>query len=224
MKPNAWIQMAATCVATGLAASPGLGEIVDSGPVNITVVRNFTGINLNLVTGEVTQLTNNSDADVFIFELNNEWRFANLDRLEGGGIIAETELGPALVLERGDFVGPGLAIQPGGGVRSDFNFDDVEGAYLGVLFENEATGTLHYGWVELTLPSSGDGVITRYAYNSTPGEGLVILSTPDFNGDGVVDADDLATLLGAFGTPDADLTGDGTTDATDLAALIGAWG
>ncbi len=46
----------------------------------------------------------------------------------------------------------------------------------------------------------------------------------DLSGDGLVDAQDLATLLGAWGTPAADLDGDGQTNATDLAAMLGAWG
>ncbi len=47
--------------------------------------------------------------------------------------------------------------------------------------------------------------------------------SPDLNGDGAVNAADLAILLGAWGTTGADLDGTGTTDAADLAALLGAW-
>jgi hypothetical protein len=47
---------------------------------------------------------------------------------------------------------------------------------------------------------------------------------PDLNGDGTVDAADLASLLGAWGTSSGDVNDDGTTDAADLAALLGAWG
>lgn len=46
----------------------------------------------------------------------------------------------------------------------------------------------------------------------------------DLNGDGQVGAADLATLLGAWGSPAADLDGNGTTDAADLSVLLGAWG
>lgn len=45
----------------------------------------------------------------------------------------------------------------------------------------------------------------------------------DLNCDGVVDAADLALLLGGWGTPSADITDDGTTDSVDLAVLLGAW-
>jgi hypothetical protein len=50
----------------------------------------------------------------------------------------------------------------------------------------------------------------------------------DLNGDGVVNAADLATLLGSWGplpgSNPADLNGDGIVNASDLALLLGAWG
>lgn len=47
----------------------------------------------------------------------------------------------------------------------------------------------------------------------------------DLNGDGIVSADDLAILLGAWGnTSPGDLNGDGIVGADDLALLLGAWG
>lgn len=46
----------------------------------------------------------------------------------------------------------------------------------------------------------------------------------DLNGDGSVDAKDLATMLGGWGGAAGDLDGNGTTDAGDLALLLGNWG
>ncbi len=49
--------------------------------------------------------------------------------------------------------------------------------------------------------------------------------SPDINGDGVVDAADLAALLGTWGEDGpGDLNSDGDTDAQDLAVLLGSWG
>jgi hypothetical protein len=49
-------------------------------------------------------------------------------------------------------------------------------------------------------------------------------SPADLDGDGDVDAADLATLLSQWGTAgSADLDGDGAVGATDLATLLGAW-
>lgn len=48
----------------------------------------------------------------------------------------------------------------------------------------------------------------------------------DIDGDGSVNASDLAILLGAWGgpSPASDLDASGTVDASDLAILLGAWG
>ena len=51
----------------------------------------------------------------------------------------------------------------------------------------------------------------------------------DLDGDGVVNAVDLAILLGNWGPvppnePAADLNGDGMVNAADLAILLGNWG
>jgi hypothetical protein len=47
----------------------------------------------------------------------------------------------------------------------------------------------------------------------------------DLNGDGVVNAADLAILLGAWGSAGpGDLDGDGVVGSSDLAVLLGAWG
>jgi len=55
---------------------------------------------------------------------------------------------------------------------------------------------------------------------------VVQICIGDINGDGIVDAADLAELLGAWGTSDegADLNNDGIVNAVDLAILLGAWG
>ncbi|MBL9119552.1 MAG: hypothetical protein JNL80_06545 [Phycisphaerae bacterium] len=60
-------------------------------------------------------------------------------------------------------------------------------------------------------------------------DSVVLVSTcsADLNGDGVVDAQDLAILLGAWGStsdPASDINYSGLTDATDLAILLGSWG
>ena len=53
-----------------------------------------------------------------------------------------------------------------------------------------------------------------------------ITRSPDLDGDGVVGASDLARVLGAWGTmnAEADLDFDGVIGAGDLSMLLGAWG
>ncbi len=70
------------------------------------------------------------------------------------------------------------------------------------------------------------GVFANVFYDSVS---MIASSSPpcpaDFDGSGVVDAADLATLLAAWGGPGVtDLDGDGATGAGDLAILLAAWG
>jgi hypothetical protein len=81
------------------------------------------------------------------------------------------------------------------------------------------------------------GGISAVYVGRTPTSGYTIISgsgldwsgpigggpAADLNGDGSVNATDLAILLGGWGTADGDVNGDGTTDASDLAELLGAW-
>ncbi|MGF1634881.1 MAG: PEP-CTERM sorting domain-containing protein [Phycisphaerae bacterium] len=152
-------------------------QVVFSGPVDIPLVRDFTGTAINLVTGAVNtsnNAPNDSVADFIVFDVVGEWRFANLDNDPAGLVAIAPDSTSIALLAPGDFVGPGLPLWPLGGGNSDGRFDNVFPSYVGLLFENEASGTFHYGWVELELPATGPGRVTGYAYNATPLTGLVI--------------------------------------------------
>jgi hypothetical protein len=83
------------------------------------------------------------------------------------------------------------------------------------------TGLSSNGWLTLRAADTGNSIYTiaRIFLGSTANA-----CPSDLNQDGSVNASDLATLLGAWGTGGADINGDGTTNASDLAALLGAWG
>jgi glucose/arabinose dehydrogenase len=79
---------------------------------------------------------------------------------------------------------------------------------------------------ELYIVDHGSAT-TGQIFKIIPATGEVTCPTPcpaDLNGDGSVDAADLAVLLGAWGSPKGDVNGDGTTDAADLAVVLGSWG
>jgi len=156
---------------------------------------------------------------------------ANLDWFEGGGLIGNDAGDRAKLMQPGDVVEvrPDQPLLPGGGIRTFGDFDDVESAFVGLFFENEATGTLHHGWVQLTLPSSGNGVITRFAYESDP-ETPILIPSPcpaDIDRDGQVAFDDLLATLSSFGPCTAcpeDLDGTGDVSFDDVLAVLAAWG
>ena len=79
--------------------------------------------------------------------------------------------------------------------------------------------------VVLDIVRVRDGAGASHALSATftGGNGV----SPDLNGDGAVDAQDLATLLNSWGSCKgcaADLDGNGSVDAADLAVVLNAWG
>ncbi len=124
---------------------------------------------------------------------------------------------------------------------ADWRFDPPH-LYLGTgagVFSSRDNGTT---WIKdgLDLPNVniGDLAINRLddtLVAATYGRGAWMAdlppdpNTPDLNGDGVVDAADLAALLAAWGpcapgSCPGDLNGDGLVDGADLAILLAAWG
>lgn len=86
------------------------------------------------------------------------------------------------------------------------------------FFENGGGAGFIFNW-------SGSGIASQ----AIPPQYLFhggSISLADFNRDGLVDATDLAALLGAWGTnnPIFDINQDGLVDATDLSMLLVAWG
>ncbi len=74
---------------------------------------------------------------------------------------------------------------------------------------------------EMYIVDQGSGGTSGAVYKIVP---ETPLTTGDIDGDGLVNASDLALLLGNWGNPGcSDLNMDGTTDAADLALLLGNW-
>lgn len=75
--------------------------------------------------------------------------------------------------------------------------------------------------IELVFVAGGQGNFDNVRLTKGELPGLL----GDLNGDGAVNAADLALLLGAWGSAGgaADLDGDGSVGAGDLAILLGAW-
>jgi hypothetical protein len=74
-----------------------------------------------------------------------------------------------------------------------------------------------------TALSDPDGFEVPYLWFGTT---VTALPTPDLNSDGVVNAPDLAILLGQWGPCEStcpDFNGDGQVDAVDISMLLGEW-
>jgi hypothetical protein len=87
---------------------------------------------------------------------------------------------------------------------------------------------------QVAAPIGGGGNLgepRNVNFANIPGDQFFVVSPTsapacpgDYDNSGAIDASDIATLLGAWGTAAGDITGDGVTDAGDLATLLGAWG
>jgi len=88
---------------------------------------------------------------------------------------------------------------------------------------DENPGTTELPW-DLLEDARQQGLVDMGAYE-TQGFGTC---PPDFNDDGVVDGDDMGTLLGLWGTGGgysiADFNCDGIVNGNDLGVLLGQWG
>lgn len=88
------------------------------------------------------------------------------------------------------------------------------------------------GTVTQNIPPFGDVTVplTNIAISGTIEVTAVLTPPQDLDGDGMVGASDLASLISAWGPCPAgagcpaDFDGDGTVGASDLASLISAWG
>lgn len=127
-------------------------------------------------------------------------------------------------------------------VDVDLNLYKVNGTSLVSLVGDQVT----YGGGNVSSVSTVDNVEHLYVTDLEPGDYVIEVKRKtgsqsavpialawfmtdtgplgDLNGDDVVDASDLAILLGAWGSAGpGDLDGDGFVTASDLAVLLGAW-
>jgi hypothetical protein len=156
--------------------------------------------------------------------------------------------------------GPGHLIEAAGEDRGPWPIGLEDNFAIGTLtlapaaivqvvdeFDNQQDGVIACDealYVDTLVVGSGAVLLTdgcRVYYNvltndgAVPGLGIDVLEirepiAPDLDGNGEVDAFDLASLLGSWGPcpPEddcpADVDGDGDVDAFDLASLLGVWG
>jgi hypothetical protein len=108
------------------------------------------------------------------------------------------------------------------------DFEDDDFTYEAYVFENRAfNGYLAATNLDTMDNGMGGNAETVTSFDVTAlrvalGAGVA----PDQNGDGRVDASDLASLISGWGgnNPFLDLNADGVVNASDLAALIAGWG
>lgn len=173
----------------------------------------------------------------------------DINDLQDGGILLRSSPAPGtalgvkgVLLVTGGFTGTGTGlywhvIETGNTAGSALN--QVSGLFTPGASDAHITvtvvGDTYTAYVDgvlattLTTDLFDVGGVGLYDFSNQTFDNVVVdgdlVCPSDLNRDLVVDAADLAILLGAWGQPGlGDLDGNGTTDAADLAILLGAWG
>jgi len=229
----------AVAAVAGLATSAS-SEIVWRA-VNLTIPGTTNGLYLNVVTGAFNT-TGGTGSTVPGWDVN-PWSSTTLNFFNPtaptGGVYMRLTSGGAPAsgvsnLAGGTIIGSASTWSSGGAQTTGpgaFVFNSSNNL-VGFRFNNEATGTLHYGWMRISLSGTLQGQprrVVEYAYESQPGASITAGELPpcraDLDGNGLVGGGDLAVLLGEWGDPccGADLNGDGLVNAADITVLLGEW-
>ncbi|MFO0828503.1 MAG: hypothetical protein U0572_10195 [Phycisphaerales bacterium] len=141
------------------------------------------------------------------------YRIVDVTPLDGGDCVltwAHTdertgEVMPEALSSGGDAISQSLHVGVGGHPHGQIVAASAQGMYDVTIVAWDGNGTYL------------DSAPVTFTIDASP-------NPADLDQNGEVDAEDLAMLLGAWGSPAADLDGDGTTGASDLGILLGAWG
>jgi hypothetical protein len=153
-----------------IASTVPMAAVIDSGPVNLSVPVTLAGIYLNLVTN-ASGITSSSTPgwDFNPFSNGGNLGFfttaaaANISNVVGSGTVATALTPGATIGPASTFATTGIASTAGTAFRNTGT------EYVGVRFNNEATGLLNYGYMELqTSAATGfPATIKRYVYENT---------------------------------------------------------
>ncbi|TWT47552.1 PEP-CTERM sorting domain-containing protein [Botrimarina hoheduenensis] len=94
------------------------------------------------------------------------------------GLSYATALSDGDVIDAAATAGGPFAVSLAYGANPNSQFDNAVGAFLGLEFP--INGMSHFGWIRVTIDNAGGTfVINDWAYNSTPGEGLLAGQIPE---------------------------------------------
>ncbi len=170
------LALAATAVTATLFthASHAAIVVVDLGASPLSIPATFAGTYLNVVTG-VTGITQPSTPgwDINPFSSGGNLSFFTPT---GGGIVGTGTLATALL--PGATVSSASTFVTGTATGTQFRVTGTE--YLGFRFTNESTGSINYGYAQITTTGATGfpAAIVGYAYENT-GLGITVTPVPE---------------------------------------------
>ncbi len=164
------------------AAATAHAQVVSSGVVNLGIPASTNGLYLNVVTGATNLPAGGTGTTVPGWDIN-PWSatgiaFFSPTAPTGGAYVITaannvTNLAPGALVGGTSTSGSGTtAFQSQWALNSSNN-------YFGFRFNNEATGTLHYGWAQIAFGASlTDRTLVQYAFELTPNTSIAVVPEP----------------------------------------------
>ena len=158
--------------ALSLASSTALAAVVCNN-TGFAVPQNSDGIYVNLVTGA----TGTSGGGVAGFDINlygatRLTAYPGADVSDNNALVGTVVTGTAndlyLVMANAEPIGPSATFTSESAGMTNWNAG-VTGGFLGIRFDNEATGAINYGWLQMTTtsPNGYPATVTAYCYENT---------------------------------------------------------
>ncbi|HVJ61856.1 MAG TPA: hypothetical protein VM555_04000 [Tahibacter sp.] len=155
-----------------LASSSAIAAVVCNN-TGFAIPQTGDGIYFNLVTGATG--TTGGAVDGFDLNLYGTTRlqaYSGADVSENnallGTVVAGVNNDLYTVLAAGQPIGAASSWTSESGAMTNFNVG-VTGAFVGIKFDNEATGAVNFGWLQITTtgPNGYPANVTAYCYDNT---------------------------------------------------------
>ena len=164
------------------AAATAHAQVVGSGIVNLPIPASTNGLYLNVVTGATNLPAGGTGTTVPGWDIN-PWSATGLAFFSpsspaGGAYVIS---GPSAVsnLAPGSLVGSGSSFGSGTTANVAQWILNSSNNFFGFRFTNEAGGTLHYGWAQLSIGATlTDRTLVQYAFELTPNTAITVVPEP----------------------------------------------
>lgn len=164
------------------AAATAHAQVVSSGLVNLTIPATTNGLYLNVVTGANNLPAGGLGTTVPGWDIN-PWSATGIaffsPTAPAGGAYVLAGTSTVANLAPGSLIGGTSTFGSGTSANIAQWTLNSSNNFFGFRFNNEAGGTLHYGWAQLRFGASlADRTLVQYAFDATPGASIAVVPEP----------------------------------------------
>lgn len=164
------------------AAATAHAQVVSSGIVNLNIPASTNGLYLNVVTGANNLPAAGTGTTVPGWDIN-PWSATGIaffsPTAPAGGAYVITSTSNVTNLTPGSLIGAGSSFGSGTTANQAQWTLNSSDNFFGFRFNNEAGGTLHYGWAQIAFGATlTDRTLVQYAFELTPGASIAVVPEP----------------------------------------------